>query len=54
MIRQYWGQRRRAGANPLGVGVVATGSIYYLQDRDFFHDRFGGRSAEIRGSSRAS
>jgi hypothetical protein len=44
MIRQYWAHRRRGGVNPLGVGVVATGSIYYLQDRDFFHDRFGGRA----------
>jgi len=41
--------------NPLGIGVIATGSIYYLQDRGFFHDRFGaGRSAETRGSSKAS
>ena len=44
MIRQYGGQRRRGGANPLGVGVIATGSIYYLQDRGFFDDRFGGRA----------
>ena len=44
MIRQYGGQRRRGGANPLGIGVIATGSIYYLQDRAFFHDRFGGRA----------
>ena len=44
MIRQYGGQRRRGGVNPLGVGVIATGSIYYLQDRGFFHDRFGGRA----------
>ena len=53
MIRQYWGQRRRAGANPLGVGVVATGSIYYLQDRGFFHDRFGGRWEDITLSGRS-
>ena len=31
MIRLYRGQRRRGGANPLGVGVIATGSIYYLR-----------------------
>jgi hypothetical protein len=42
MIRQYRARRRRGGVNPLGVGVIATGSIYYLQDRGFFHDRFGG------------
>ena len=44
MIRQYGAQRRRRGANPLGVGVIATGSIYYLQDRAFFDSRFGGRA----------
>ncbi len=44
MIRQYRGQRRRGGANPLGVGVIATGSIYYLQDRGFFDSRFGGQA----------
>ena len=44
MIRQYGGQRRRGGANPLGVGVIAAGSIYYLQDRAFFASRFGGRA----------
>src|SRR5580698_5435911 len=44
MIRQYRAHRRRGGVNPLGVGVIATGSIYYLQDRGFFHDRFGGRA----------
>jgi len=36
MIRQYGGQRRQGGANPLGVGVIATGSIYYLLDRGLF------------------
>ena len=44
MIRQYRTHRRRGGVNPLGVGVIATGSIYYLQDRGFFHDRFGGQA----------
>ena len=44
MIRQYRGQRRRGGANPLGVGVIATGSIYYLQERGFFDSRFGGQA----------
>jgi hypothetical protein len=44
MIRQYKAHRRRRGYNPLGVGVIAIGSIYYLQDRGFFHDRFGGRA----------
>jgi len=44
MIRQYKAQRRRGGHNPLGVGVISVGSIYYLQDRGFFHDRFEGRA----------
>jgi hypothetical protein len=44
MIRQYKAHRRRGGYNPLGVGVIAVGSIYYLQDHGFFHDRFGGRT----------
>ena len=44
MIRQYRAHRRRRGVNPLGVGVIATGSIYNLQDRGFYHDRFGSRA----------
>ena len=42
MIRQYFAQRFQGGANPLRVGVVATGSIFYLQDEGFFRDRHGG------------
>lgn len=42
MIRQYGAQRSRGGDNPLRVGVVAAGSIFYLQDKAFFHDRHGG------------
>ena len=44
MIRQYFAHRRRGGDNPLGVGVIAVGSIYYLQESAFFRDRFGGRA----------
>ncbi len=40
MIRQYYAQRRRGGPNPLGVGVIAVGSLYYLQDEGFFRNRF--------------
>ena len=40
MIRQYGAQRRRGGVNPLGVGVIAAGSIYYLQDRDLLRSPF--------------
>ena len=32
MLRQYFAQRCRGGSNPLRVGVIAVGSIYYLQD----------------------
>ena len=44
MIRQYFAQRSQGGANPLRVGVVAVGSIFYLQDEGFFRDRHGGRA----------
>ncbi len=42
MIRQYYAQRARGGDNPLRVGTVAVGSIFYLQDEGFFRDRYGG------------
>ena len=44
MMRHYGAQRRRGGANPLGVGTVAVGSMFYLQDQAFSHDRYGGRA----------
>ena len=47
MIRQYKAQRRQGGYNSLGVGVIADGSIYYLRDRGFFHERFGGRHFQV-------
>jgi len=45
MLRQYYAQRCRGGDNPLRVGVIAVGSIYYLQDREFFHNCSWGRAA---------
>ncbi len=42
MIRQYGAQRSQGGDNPLRVGVIATGSIFYLQEDAFFRDRHGG------------
>ena len=42
MIRQYYAQRVCGGDNPLRVGVVAVGSLFYLQDDGFFRDRCGG------------
>ncbi len=44
MVRQYRAQRYRGGNNPLRVGVVAVGSVFYLQDERFFRDRYGGRA----------
>lgn len=43
MIRQYRAHRCMGGDNPLGVGVIAAGSIFYLQDGAFF-SRFGGQA----------
>ena len=42
MIRQYGAQRAQGGNNPLRVGVIAVGSIYYIQSDGFFRDRWGG------------
>lgn len=42
MIRQYYAQRRQGGDNPKGVGVIAVGSIYYLQPDSYFKERFRG------------
>jgi hypothetical protein len=41
MMRQYHAQRARGGPNPLRVGIISIGSIYYIQDRGIWHDRFG-------------
>ena len=38
-MREYKAQRRRGGANPLGVGVIAVGSSYYVQDEGYFRNR---------------
>ena len=42
MLRQYGAHRRRGGDNPLGVGVIAVGSLYYLQNASWFSDRYPG------------
>jgi hypothetical protein len=42
MIRQYHAQRRRGGANPLGVGVIPVGAIFYIQDEGWWRDRYRG------------
>ena len=45
MMRQYFARRRRGGTNPLGVGVIAVGGIYYVQDAAYFRDRHACRRA---------
>jgi hypothetical protein len=45
IIRQYHAQRRQGGDNPRGVGVIAVGSVYYIQDDGFWRDRFRSRAA---------
>ena len=42
MIRQYHAQRRRGGPNPLGVGVIPAGAIFYIQDDGWWRDRYRG------------
>ena len=44
MMRQYGASPRRGGTNPLGVGVIAVGSLYFLQDEGYFRDHHGGRA----------
>jgi len=44
MLRQYGASQCRGGNNPLRVGVVAVGSVFYLQDKGFFRDRYGGQA----------
>jgi hypothetical protein len=42
MIRQYYAQRSRGGDNPLRVGIIPTGAIFYFQDEGWWRDRFRG------------
>lgn len=42
MLRQYHAQRRRGGDNPLGVGVIPAGAVFYLQDDGWWRDRCRG------------
>jgi hypothetical protein len=43
MIRQYYAHRCQGGANPLRVGVVPAGAIFYIQEDFWWRDRFRGR-----------
>ena len=42
MIRQYFAYCRRGGYNPLGVGVIPVGAIFYIQDEGWWRDRYRG------------
>jgi hypothetical protein len=42
MIRQYYAQRRRGRPNPLGIGVISVGAIFYIQDEGWWRDRYRG------------
>ena len=41
MMRAYGASRCRPGHNPLRVGVIAVGSVFYLQDQGYFRSRHG-------------
>ena len=43
MIRQYYAHRCQGGANPLRVGVVPAGAIFYIQEEFWWRERFRGR-----------
>jgi hypothetical protein len=42
MFRQYFAQRCRGGDNPLRVGTIAVGAIYYIQPDPWWRERFWG------------
>lgn len=42
-MRQYFTSPFQGGDNPLRVGTVAVGSIYYLQSDAWWRDRFRGK-----------
>ena len=43
MFRQYFAQRCRGGDNPLRIGTIAVGAIFYIQPDHWWRDRFRGR-----------
>ncbi|GLR66912.1 hypothetical protein GCM10010909_15920 [Acidocella aquatica] len=42
MIRHYFAQRSRGGDNPLRIGTIAIGAIYYIQPDHWWRERFRG------------
>jgi hypothetical protein len=43
MLRQYNAQTARGGDNPLRVGTIPIGAIFYIQNEDWWRDRYRGR-----------
>lgn len=43
MIRQYHAQHRQGGKNPLGIGIIPAGAIFYLQPDWWWRDRYRGK-----------
>ena len=42
MLRQYFAQRCRGGDNPLRIGTIAIGAIYYIQPDHWRRERYRG------------
>lgn len=42
MNRQYGAQRWQGGSNPLRVGTIPAGAVFYLQDDGWWRDRYRG------------
>jgi hypothetical protein len=40
MLRQYFASRFMGGNNPLRIGSIAVGSIYFIQDDGWWRDRY--------------
>jgi len=43
VIRQYGAQRCMGDHNPLRVGVIPAGAIFYLQEEAWWRDRYRGK-----------
>jgi hypothetical protein len=52
VIRQYFAHRRCGGCNPLGVGVIPVGAIFYIQDEGWWRDRYRGAPVPQLGAPR--
>ncbi len=43
MIRQYYAQRCRGGDNPLRVGLIPVGAVFFIQEEGWWRDRYRGK-----------